>query len=236
MLLAASGLLVLQAPSLRGSLPFAQHPSCLQPIMRATGDSVEVTIGGMHVRLFIRDGQLRVQAHRVGQAGNMVGAALTLPADAASGEAQEHEALPAPAATTTAPESEADVPAASPAAAEPVLDDGLRARLEGQLEPREDWAPAARISRAWQAGLAARRQLQGLEVSPTPGLPLENRIYVILRAPNPGAPTWCRTWRRASELVGTLPQALSVYHGFPSQAEGAAYSMAAGLPGLPQAS
>ena len=173
MLLAASGLLVLQAPSLRGSLPFAQHPSCLQPIMRATGDSVEVTIGGMHVRLFIRDGQLRVQAHRVGQAGNMVGAALTLPADAASGEAQEHEALPAPAATTTAPESEADVPAASPAAAEPVLDDGLRARLEGQLEPRGDWAPAARISRAWQAGLAARRQLQGLEVSPTPGLPLE---------------------------------------------------------------
>ena len=200
------------------------------------GDSVEVTISGVHVRLTIRDGQLRVRAHRVGQVGHVVGATLTLPTDAASREAEEHEALHAPAAAAAAPEPEAEVPTAGPAAAEPVLDDRLRARLEGQLEPREDWTPAARISRAWQAGLAARRQLQGLDISPTLGLPLENRIYVILRAPNPGAPTWCKTWRRASELVGSLPLAPSVHHGFPSQAEGTAYCVAAGLPGLPRAS
>lgn len=102
--------------------------------------------------------------------------------------------------------------------------------LVGRLRGSQgSWTPSARIARAFAAGLAAKKRLEGI-VHPhaAPGTPCRNSIYIALRAPfrpegfwTPNYPTYIRLVEPRDFDSG------SVSHAFATRAEADAYLLGA---------
>lgn len=188
------------------------------------GAQVQLQVGGILVQLTVAGSQLRVQASRVVAGGEAV--------------------VPAVTATLTVPEQAAEPEGETPPAgghgdrerqAPARLSTEQRADLERQIQDHGEWTATRRIERAFQAGRNALEKLEGRsqQVEPVAVLPMENRVYAILRTATGEAPVHTRTWRQARAFVGSPPLQASVFHAFPSAAEATAYCLGAGLEGLP---
>ena len=97
------------------------------------------------------------------------------------------------------------------------------------------WTPQARLGRALRAGLSARRKLTGGFFAGTsaPGLPFQNRIYVVLRGIDQSVAGWTEEYSIFTShcvVPGGQLHPDCVCHGFPSQAEAEAYCIGAGEP------
>lgn len=108
----------------------------------------------------------------------------------------------------------------------------LVSRLRGT---QAEWSPTARIARAFAAGLAAKKRLEGVVHSySTPGIPFRNTIYVALRAPFRVEGFWTSSYSTYIRLVEPRDRASqgdfdsdSISHAFPSRAEADAYLLGA---------
>ena len=101
----------------------------------------------------------------------------------------------------------------------------LTARLRGS---DEEWNPAARIGRAFRAGVIARRQLDGqIQEGQSPGIPFRNSVYVVLRDQHHGVAFWTSSYPVYGRAVfaedGRTFSNRTVSHAFASQAEAEAY-------------
>lgn len=91
------------------------------------------------------------------------------------------------------------------------------------------WTPQARVGRAYRAGIIARRQLEGVyQGGVSPGTPLRNSVYVVLRAGESGDSFWSHSYPvylAAVCIEGRLHHfhTDSVSHAFASQGEASAY-------------
>lgn len=110
--------------------------------------------------------------------------------------------------------------------------DYLLPRLRG-TDPR--WLPPARIGRAFTAGVASRRRLDG-EIIDTavPGVPYRNQIYICLRTSSFPGGFWTSNYSSYIEAVGAIGpdrgfgfRVGSISHSFPTRAEGEAYLIGA---------
>lgn len=99
----------------------------------------------------------------------------------------------------------------------------------------EAWTPSARIARAFAAGLAAEKRLEGI-VHPhaAPGTPCRNSIYIALRAPfrpegfwTPNYPTYIRLVEPRDRTDRSDFDSGSVSHAFATRAEADAYLLGA---------
>lgn len=95
------------------------------------------------------------------------------------------------------------------------------------------WTPAARIGRAFRAGLIAARHLEGQFCDQSsPGIPFQNQIYIVLRAPRYPEGCWTESYSAYREVVNgptiTGFAARSVSHSFPSHSEAEAFLFGAG--------
>lgn len=97
------------------------------------------------------------------------------------------------------------------------------------------WLPRARIGRAFTAGVASRRRLDGeiLDCA-VPGVPYRNQIYICLRTSSFPEGFWTSDYSRYIEAVGTIGpdggfgfRVESISHSFPTRAEGEAYLIGA---------
>ena len=102
------------------------------------------------------------------------------------------------------------------------------------------WGPAARIGRAYRAGLVARKHLDGEYCDLcSPQLPIRNTIYVVLRTPGFLTGFWTADFGVYRRLVINSPQQKngfaedSVSHAFPSRAEADAFLEGARCPWPP---
>lgn len=101
------------------------------------------------------------------------------------------------------------------------------------------WTPRARVARAFRAGVASRRRLDGeyCEAS-SPAVPFRNQIYIILRATTLRHGGWTEDYSKYIDIVGSSSQpgfeASSVSHSFASQTEADAYLAGARRPWPPQ--
>ena len=88
------------------------------------------------------------------------------------------------------------------------------------------WSPAARLGRAFKAGVIARFRLNGdIRNEASPSVPFRNSYYVVLRN---GPGFWTTSYRsyiaQVSDPRGLRePESSTISHGFASQAERAAY-------------
>ena len=115
--------------------------------------------------------------------------------------------------------------------------DHLKKRLSAA---DRSWVPAARIGRAYRAGLVARKHLDGEYCDLcSPSLPLKNTIYVVLRTPGFLTGFWTADFSVYQRLVINCPQTkngfqpTSVSHAFPSRAEADAFLEGARCPWPP---
>lgn len=102
------------------------------------------------------------------------------------------------------------------------------------------WVPAARIARAYRAGLVARKHLDGEYCDKcSPSVPLRNTIYVVLRTPGFLTGFWTADFGIYQRLVINNPQTkngfqpTSVSHAFPSRTEAEAFLQGARCPWPP---
>jgi hypothetical protein len=118
---------------------------------------------------------------------------------------------------------------------EPELPEKVAA-LAHKLFPGSGLSPLQRIRRAWTLGLAAGRFLDGRQATQAKAQPisLRNNVYIILRAPGCETPCWTRRFSTFQKIAGQPLDPATCCHGFPSQAEAAAFAIGAGFPGLPQ--
>ena len=146
---------------------------------------------------------------------------LDPPGPSTSTRSQRCSAPAARCAASSAPSSGSSAPSAGPP-------------VEG-----ERGVPLDRLLRAYHAGLAARRKMDGESriVPPTPECKLKNRCYVVLRS-RAGTGTFSRWYSvaaglGAAELVqddGGHLWAGAVFHGWPSLVEAWWYARGAGMP------
>lgn len=104
-------------------------------------------------------------------------------------------------------------------------------RIGENARPARAWTLEARASRAFRAGVAAHRVLQGLDRYPvkTPGISAANTIYIVLRWRGVPVDWWCRSYAIYSyhlKSPGRL-QAGSISHAFPTEAEAELYLIGA---------
>ncbi len=92
------------------------------------------------------------------------------------------------------------------------------------------WSPAARIGRAYRAGLVARKHLDGEYCDKcSPHLPIRNTIYLVLRTPGFLTGFWTGDFSVYQRLVINCPEAkngfspTSVSHAFPTRTEADAF-------------
>lgn len=92
------------------------------------------------------------------------------------------------------------------------------------------WTPAARLARAFKAGLLAHRRLQGEIVKGAVcGIPNRNTVYIVLRSRDGGAGFWTRDYAiyHRGVFVNIRGQEVfdreSISHAFASQAEASAF-------------
>ena len=125
----------------------------------------------------------------------------------------------------------------------------LAAQLRGGTADNGE-AIAARLQRAWEAGLGARAKLAGHAARTGATAKavnhLRNRYYVVLRTGGgpggPGGPGGrangeafhTNRWAVVLAQLGTPFPERSVFHGFPSLAEAAMYCCGAGVAKLPE--
>eukprot|EP00438_Fugacium_kawagutii_P031299 Skav215458 [mRNA] locus=scaffold1025:78612:79202:+ [translate_table: standard] len=107
---------------------------------------------------------------------------------------------------------------------------GLQTQLRGTDAV---WTPAARIGRAFRAGVIAARRLEGIFCDLTsPSIPYRNQVYVVLRGPNHPEGCWTTDYNLYLDAVGEGTTGgfarQSVSHAFPSHAEAEAYLAGAG--------
>lgn len=102
------------------------------------------------------------------------------------------------------------------------------------------WVPAARIGRAYRAGLVARKHLDNEYCDlRSPSLTIKNTIYVVLRTPGFLTGFWTADFSVYQRLVINCPQSkngfqpTSVSHAFPSRAEADAFLEGARCPWPP---
>ena len=106
-------------------------------------------------------------------------------------------------------------------------------RLHAAGEP---WTARARVARAVRAGVAAAAVLRGEAeyVCRSPALPLQNRIYVVLRSGcTPESfvtASYSRYFSKLSDPATGKFRAGTLSHGFASKAEAESYCAAAGQP------
>ena len=106
--------------------------------------------------------------------------------------------------------------------------------LVRQLRARHStWTPAARIARAFRAGLTAQQKLAGLQthVQSSPSVPFRNSLYIVLRCPQFPLGFWTsdyEVYRGAVFGPGHIFYDDTISHAFASQAEGEAYLRGAG--------
>lgn len=97
----------------------------------------------------------------------------------------------------------------------------------------QGWGPAARIGRAFRAGVIARRQLDGLwQAGVSPAIPQRNCYYICPRGRDHDCAFWTSSYgvyfgavRSLSEPNDFDPRSIS--HSFPSRAEAEAYAAGA---------
>lgn len=116
------------------------------------------------------------------------------------------------------------------------LDLPFLGHLVGRLRGSQgSWTPSARIARAFAAGLAAKKRLEGI-VHPhaAPGTPCRNSIYIALRAPfrpegfwTPNYPTYIRLVEPRDRTDRSDFDSGSVSHAFATRAEADAYLLGA---------
>ena len=114
------------------------------------------------------------------------------------------------------------------------LELGPLARFARGLASVGDWSPAARVARAYRAGLSAKSVLEGrtdYQASSLP-VPTRNRIYVVLRCraePEGFVTDNFRTFlgRVPKDQVGRLEK-FAVCHAFASRSEASAFIEASG--------
>lgn len=97
-----------------------------------------------------------------------------------------------------------------------------------------EWTGAARVGRAFRAGILARLRLQG-EISElgSEGIPFRNTLYVVLRAPGHYGGFWTPDYLAYTQAVLNGDNEFhrdSVSHGFPTRSEAEAYLVGAGRP------
>lgn len=97
------------------------------------------------------------------------------------------------------------------------------------------WTPLARLGRALRAGVLAKRKLhhQPGAYQLGPDVPLDNRIYVVLQAPEGRSIGWTdhyQTFRASVEGKFSRFHADAVCHSFASRTEAEAYCIGAGRP------
>ena len=97
-------------------------------------------------------------------------------------------------------------------------------------------SPEDRIKRAWLAGCWAGATLEGRVQSPnkTPTIDLQNRVYVVIRAPGIDSPRLFDSSAAFFAAIGELARSNSICHGFPSRVEARVYLAGAGKQ-LPEA-
>ena len=96
------------------------------------------------------------------------------------------------------------------------------------------WSPLARLGRALRAGLIARGRLEHRTASHPAGadLPLDNRIYVIIRPRPDREPGWTDHYQTYLEEVRGATTRFHgdvISHAFPSRSEAEAYCVGAGV-------
>eukprot|EP00438_Fugacium_kawagutii_P013019 Skav214734 [mRNA] locus=scaffold3176:39423:40037:+ [translate_table: standard] len=104
-------------------------------------------------------------------------------------------------------------------------------RIEHRLHiTSSEWTPAARLGRAFKAGLLARLHLDHESAfEESPAIPFRNQIYIVLRGSSEGLACWTRSHSVYTDRVFVLQGRVrdfaseSVSHAFASQAEGSAY-------------
>lgn len=89
------------------------------------------------------------------------------------------------------------------------------------------WTARARLGRAFRAGIAARRRLDGefCDIA-SPGIPFRNSYYIVLRGPGNSPGFWTQNYVTYIGRVGDSNRGLhpdSISHGFASQAEAEAF-------------
>lgn len=100
--------------------------------------------------------------------------------------------------------------------------------LVGNLRGTDSaWTARARLGRAFRAGVAARRRLDGefCDIS-SPGIPFRNSYYIVLRGPGNGPGFWTQNYVTYIGRVGDSNRGLhpdSISHAFASQAEAEAF-------------
>ena len=101
--------------------------------------------------------------------------------------------------------------------------------LERQLRgDHQQWTPRARLGRAFRAGVAAFRRLNGILTEESSlATPYRNSIYIILRAPSLPSGGWTGNYSIfITNCGGSAQQAfhsVTVCHAFATRAEGEAY-------------
>lgn len=199
-------------------------------------DSLVLQIGSLQIGITVRNTDSEgSDNHRIQV---LTGAASDF--SLVSGEATLASSLPVADSTVVTSELEvaaiaADTPAAL-AALELGFLDQYRNRLRGCTDPT--WTSAARIGRAFRAGVVARLRLLG-EIRQEVALPvpLRNQYYIVLRGREGGPAFWTTAYgvfcSRACAQGRNDFDPSSVCHAFPSHAETSAY-LAGAQQGWPQ--
>ena len=123
---------------------------------------------------------------------------------------------------------------ADSAAALEALDLGPHESFTRNIAAVPGWTARARIARAYRAGLSAAAVLSGKQSyqSSSLGLPVKNRIYVVLRCAARPAGFVCENYRTFISLVpkdsGGRLERSAVCHAFPSRAEAQAFVQGSG--------
>ena len=91
------------------------------------------------------------------------------------------------------------------------------------------WVPAARLGRAFKAGVVARARLDSeYRTESSPAIPFKNSYYVVLRSRENGPGFWTNSYSSYISRVGNPRtgrdfESTTISHAFPSFAECAAY-------------
>ena len=115
----------------------------------------------------------------------------------------------------------------------PVLEPALRDRLASRLSSRHaSKDPKARVSAAWEAGVASRHlDLANEDLVRPPSLGIQNSCWRGIR---PDFSGWVASKKRAADRTLRQEQRTRLV-AFASQAEAEAYCIGLGLGGLPKA-
>lgn len=198
-------------------------------------DSLVVQFGDLQLSITVRNtGTGASGSHRL-----QIVSGATPEFSLVSGEATPASTLPVADSTVVTSELEqAAIAAVTPAALAGLnlgFLDQYRHRLRGS---DSTWTGAARIGRAFRAGVVARLRLLGeYRDETTPGVPFRNQYYIALRSRSGGPAFWTTSYGEFCNrtcIVGSHDfDPASVCHAFASHAECSAY-LAGAQQGWPQ--